>query len=78
MNDPGADGGPGQYAPARTGGAAAHARAVDVRLTPVLVEIGASCPARGLSLYGPQIDEPAEPIDAWFALAGRALGRALT
>lgn len=60
-----------------TGGSAAHSLAVDVHLTPVLVEIGASCPARGLYVYGPQIDEPAEPIDAWFALARGPLGKAL-
>lgn len=60
-----------------TGGSAAHSLAVDVHLTPVLVEIGASCPARGLYLYGDQLDAPDGAIDAWFTLASGPLGKAL-
>jgi FMN reductase len=60
-----------------TGGSPAHSLAVDVHLSPVLVEIGASLPARGLYVCGPDIDEPTAVLDAWFAAADRPLRRAL-
>ena len=60
-----------------TGGSLAHALAVDVHLVPVLTEIGASCPARGLYLWGPELDAPEEPVERWFERAGPSLGRAL-
>lgn len=60
-----------------TGGDASHTLAVDVHLTPVLVEIGASLPARGLFVCGPDIDEPGPGLDAWFASASGPLRRAL-
>jgi FMN reductase len=60
-----------------TGGSATHALAVDVHLVPVLLEIGASCPARGLFLAGDEVDDPAPAVDRWFAGARPALARAL-
>ena len=60
-----------------TGGAPNHSLAVLVHLTPVLVEIGASCPTRGIYLAGPEIDDPAPSIDRWFAHAGPVLANAL-
>ena len=60
-----------------TGGSLAHTLAVDVHLVPVLTEIGASCPARGLYVWGPELDAPAEPVDRWFDRAGPSLRRAL-
>lgn len=60
-----------------TGGSATHALAVDVHLVPVLVEIGASCPARGLYLAGPEVDDPGPAVDRWMATARPALTRAL-
>ncbi len=60
-----------------TGGSLAHALAVDVHLVPVLTEIGASCPARGLYVWGAELDAPAEPVDRWFDRAGPSLRRAL-
>jgi FMN reductase len=60
-----------------TGGSPAHSLAVEVHLVPVLVEIGASCATRGLYLQGPEIDDPAAAIDAWFARAGPVLERML-
>ena len=61
-----------------TGGSLAHALAVDVHLVPVLTEIGASCPTRGLYLWGPELDAPEEPVERWFERAGPPLRRALS
>ena len=61
-----------------TGGSPAHSLAVAVHLTPVLTEIGCSCPASGLFVWGPSIDDPASTIDEWFAAAEGPLGRALS
>ena len=60
-----------------TGGSLAHALAVDVHLVPVLTEIGASCPARGLYVWGAELDAPAEPVDRWFERAGPSFRPAL-
>jgi FMN reductase len=60
-----------------TGGSAAHTLAVDVHLTPVLVEIGASCPARGLYVWGADQDDPTGAIATWWASAEGPLHRAL-
>lgn len=60
-----------------TGGSTTHALAVDVHLTPVLLEIGASCPARGLFLAGTDVDEPVPAIERWLEHATPAWTRAL-
>ncbi len=60
-----------------TGGSAAHALAVEVHLRPVLIEIGASLPARGLYFAGPEVDDPAPVIETWLATAAAPLRRAL-
>jgi FMN reductase len=60
-----------------TGGTAGHALAVEVHLRPVLVEIGASLPARGLFLAGPEVDDPAPVVEAWLGEAADPLRRAL-
>jgi FMN reductase len=60
-----------------TGGSEAHALAVDVHLTPVLVEIGASCPARGLYVWGADQDDPTAATARWWTTAGPAFRRAL-
>lgn len=61
--------------PMMTGGSADHALAVEVHLRPVLVEIGASCPTRGLFVFGPAVDDPTPTIDAWWEVAGPVLAR---
>jgi FMN reductase len=61
--------------PLMTGGSADHALAVEVHLRPVLVEIGASCPTRGLFVWGPAVDDPAPVVDAWWADAEAVLAR---
>lgn len=60
-----------------TGGAPDHSLAVEHHLVPVLVEIGGSCPTRGLYVSGPAVDDPGPTIDAWLATAGPVLTRAL-
>lgn len=72
----------GELAPVRavvplmTGAGPAHALAVEVHLRPVLVEIGASCPTRGLYVSGEEIDDPAAVLDRWLAESADALTRA--
>jgi FMN reductase len=60
-----------------TGGSADHGLAVQHHLVPVLVEIGASCPTRGLYVWGPAIDDPGPVVDDWLGTAGPALVQAL-
>ena len=60
-----------------TGGSADHSLAVQVHLTPVLTEIGASCPARGLYVGGPAVDDPDAVIDQWWSAAESVFRRAL-
>jgi FMN reductase len=61
--------------PLMTGGSADHTLAVEVHLRPVLVEIGASCPTRGLFVFGPAVDDPVPTIDEWWTVAGPVLTR---
>ena len=61
-----------------TGGDRGHSLAVDVHLVPVLTEIGASCPTRGLFVAGPEIDDPSEAVDRWLTTWNRPLTAALT
>lgn len=63
--------------PVMTGGSADHSLVVDGQLRPVLVEIGASLPTRGVYVWGHDLDEPDAAVDEWFAGARRALGRIL-
>ena len=56
--------------PVMLGGDLRHSLAVEHALKPVLVEIGASCPTRGLFLVDSAYDDPAV-LDAWAALAER-------
>ena len=67
------DGLNGQVAfPVMLGAAMGHAMAPDLLLKPVLVELGASCPARGLYLL--ETDYTSEAIiDPWVARAKRFL-----
>ena len=59
--------------PVMLGAAMGHAMAPDLLLKPVLVELGASCPARGLYLL--ETDYTSEEIvGAWVARTKRFLG----
>ena len=59
--------------PLMLGAAMGHAMAPDLLLKPVLVELGASCPTRGLYLLETDYTS-AEVIDPWVARARRWLG----
>jgi FMN reductase len=52
-----------------------HALAVEVHLKPVLVEIGASCPTRGLFVGGPDVDAPDRAVAEWLGESRAVLQR---
>lgn len=56
--------------PLMLGGAWSHALAPEVFLKPVLVELGASCPVRGLYLLDTDYESPAG-LDEWIESARR-------
>jgi FMN reductase len=58
--------------PLMLGGAWTHALAADVFLKPVLVELGAFCPMRGLYLLETDYEAP-EGLDEWIDAARRFL-----
>ena len=55
--------------PVMTGGWAGHYLAVEVHLRPVLVELGATVPARGLYVTEPELAEPGAAVARWAAAA---------
>jgi FMN reductase len=56
--------------PVMTGGWAGHSLAVEVHLRPVLVELGATVPARGLYVTEPELTDLDTAIAGWVATAG--------
>ena len=64
--------------PLMTGGAPIHALAVEVHLRPLLVELGATVPARGLYVTEPEFADAGAAIGRWaegsVPLLRRALG----
>ncbi len=63
--------------PVMVGAGAQHALAVEVHLRPVLIEIGASLPTRGLYVLESDLDRLDEVIWGWLAEAGPRLRAAL-
>jgi FMN reductase len=59
--------------PVMVGAGAAHALAVEVHLRPVLIEIGATAPTRGLYVTEDQLGDLQSVIDAWLVEAGPVL-----
>jgi FMN reductase len=55
--------------PVMVGAAPIHALAPEVYLRPLLVELGASVPSRGLYVLESQLDELASVVDAWAVAA---------
>ena len=53
--------------PMMMGGAPIHFLAVDAHLTPLLQEIGASCPTRGLFILESELDDLAAVVERWRA-----------
>ena len=63
--------------PVMTGGWAGHLLAVEVHLRPVLVELGATVPARGLYVIEPEFAELDVKVASWAATAVPLIGAAL-
>jgi FMN reductase len=55
--------------PVMTGAAPIHALAPEVHLRPLLVELGASTPTRGLYVTEPEFNDLDRVIEAWAATA---------
>ena len=55
--------------PVMVGAAPEHALAVEVHLRPVLVELGASMPTRGLYVLESQLGDLDAVLDAWLVTA---------
>ena len=55
-----------------------HALAVEVHLRPVLVELGAIMPARGLYVLESQLDKLDAVVEAWLTEAGPRLRAAVS
>jgi FMN reductase len=64
--------------PVMTGAGAHHALAVEVHLRPVLVELGATLPTRGLYVTEGELPETDDVLQAWLGAAGPQLRRAVT
>jgi FMN reductase len=63
--------------PVMTGAAPIHALAPELHLRPLLVELGATTPTRGLYVTEAQFDDLDGVIGAWADAAGPLVGRAL-
>jgi FMN reductase len=63
--------------PVMVGAGPAHALAVEVHLRPVLVEIGATVPTRGLYVLEADLPNLDDVIGVWAAVAAPALRRSL-
>jgi FMN reductase len=64
--------------PVMTGAAPIHALAPELHLRPLLVELGATTPTRGLYVTESQFDDLDGVIGAWADAAAPVVGRALT
>jgi FMN reductase len=64
--------------PVMTGGWPGHLLAVEVHLRPVLVELGATVPARGLYVTEPELENLDAVIARWAETAGPLIRRAVT
>ncbi len=63
--------------PVMTGGWPGHLLAVEVHLRPVLVELGATVPARGLYVTEPELAELDAAVARWSATATPLISRSL-
>ncbi len=63
--------------PVMVGGSAIHALAPEAFLRPLLVEIGAIVPTRGLFILDSELDELPATVATWAEGAGNALSRLL-
>jgi len=63
--------------PVMTGGWPGHLLAVEVHLRPVLVELGATVPARGLYVTEPDLADPHAAVGKWAAAAIPLISRSV-
>ena len=63
--------------PMMLGASAMHALSVEHHLRPVLIEIGASCPTRGLFMLEGELDLLDREISSWLRTWGDVLAAAL-
>jgi FMN reductase len=63
--------------PVMTGAGARHALAVEVHLRPVLVELGATVPTRGLYVTESELEDADVAITTWLDAAGPQLRQSL-
>lgn len=63
--------------PVMLGGAPIHHLAVETQLRPVLVELAAVVPSKGLFVIDSQMDSLSETIEGWWELAHRPILRSL-
>ena len=63
--------------PVMTGGDLTHSLAVEHTLRPLLVELGAGVPSRGLYFVASRIDEVSALVDEWVDLNGAPIRRAV-
>jgi FMN reductase len=64
--------------PVMLGASPRHQLAVETQLRPVLVELAASIPTRGLFVVDTELDRLDETIDSWWRLASGPLTRAVS
>ena len=64
--------------PVMVGAGAGHALAVETHLRPVLVELGATMPTRGIYLQESQLADLTPVLDTWWAAAEGPVRRLLT
>jgi FMN reductase len=64
--------------PVMLGAASQHALAVEVHLRPLLVELGATLPTRGLYVIEDQLDSLDDVVGQWLLEAGPRLHAAVS
>lgn len=63
--------------PVMVGGSHHHSLAVETQLRPVLVELAAALPTKGVYVVDSELDELPVTLDHWWEHAGPAIGRML-
>lgn len=64
--------------PVMMGAAPVHSLAVETTLRPLLVEMGASCPTKGIYILESQLPQISEVVEKWIGISLYGLGLSLT